>query len=120
MKYPFNRDVIRNFRRMQKVIVNDDKSSVQLHLFWLYVQTYAKERADLHAEKSTPSEPTVIPCPFCGGKVIRYFVSEYKWGAAICNNCGATGPDVRTNYDTSDDAPWHKEALNAWNTRETK
>ena len=60
------------------------------------------------------------PCPFCGGeKVTTWFDSEQgdKWGYASCDGCAARGPDVRTNWDREPDAPWHSEAIAAWNTR---
>lgn len=44
-----------------------------------------------------------LPCPFCGS---TYILSGYKF-AAICNDCGATGPD-------KEHAP---RALKAWNKR---
>ncbi len=61
------------------------------------------------------------PCPFCtdGKSVSTYFDHEQgdKWGYAACDACGSRGPEVRTNYDRADDAPWRAEAIAAWNTR---
>jgi Lar family restriction alleviation protein len=61
------------------------------------------------------------PCPFCteGKSVSTYFDHEQgdKWGYASCDACGSRGPEVRTNYDRADDAPWRAEAIAAWNTR---
>ena len=60
------------------------------------------------------------PCPFCKcEKVTTSFDHEQglKWGYASCDGCAARGPDVRTNWDREPDAPWHSEAIAAWNTR---
>ena len=60
------------------------------------------------------------PCPFCKSeKVTTSFDHEQglKWGYASCDGCAARGPDVRTNWDREPDAPWHSEAIAAWNTR---
>lgn len=61
------------------------------------------------------------PCQFCtqGKTVSTYFDHEQgdKWGYASCDACGARGPEVRTNYDRDDNAPWRAEAIAAWNTR---
>jgi Lar family restriction alleviation protein len=61
------------------------------------------------------------PCPFCtdGKSVSTYFDHEQgdKWGYAACDACGSRGPEVRTNYDRANDAPWRAEAIAAWNTR---
>lgn len=63
-----------------------------------------------------PSE--VKPCPFCGHPRVLYRLTDgYKWGAAMCGQCGATACEVRTGYNQSDDAPWHARALEEWNTR---
>jgi len=40
-----------------------------------------------------------------------------KWGGVVCGNCGARGPEVRTNYKNSDSEPWHELALKEWETR---
>lgn len=69
---------------------------------------------------TTPA-PELMPCPFCteGKSVSTYFDHEQgdKWGYASCDACGARGPEVRTNYDRDDNAPWRAEAIAAWNTR---
>lgn len=58
------------------------------------------------------------PCPFCGGTHVYYITTQgAKWGSAVCSECGVIGPEVRTGYDQSENAPWHVEALEAWNTR---
>lgn len=65
--------------------------------------------------------PELKPCPFCGeGKTAStYFDHEQgdKWGYASCDACGARGPEVRTEYDRNDNAPWRGKAIAAWNTR---
>lgn len=63
------------------------------------------------------TDENTVPCPFCGATSVSFArVDGYKWGAVICS-CGAQGPDVRTSYDISENAPWHKEALMEWNKR---
>ncbi|MBU6408058.1 MAG: Lar family restriction alleviation protein [Alphaproteobacteria bacterium] len=61
------------------------------------------------------------PCPFCGEDVAITYPqagdTREKWGAATCISCGAVGPDVRTDYDTSENAPWRAEAIKEWNRR---
>ena len=65
--------------------------------------------------------PELKPCPFCteGKNVSTYFDREQgdKWGYASCDACGARGPEVRTNYDRDDNAPWRAKAIAAWNIR---
>lgn len=59
-------------------------------------------------------------CPFCGGDdVVTVLDREQgqKWGFAGCNSCAARGPEVRTGYDTADEAPWRAEAIAEWNRR---
>lgn len=67
------------------------------------------------------SDAPLLPCPFCteGKTVSTYFDHEQgdKWGYASCDACGARGPEVRTNYDRDDNAPWRAEAIAAWNRR---
>lgn len=61
------------------------------------------------------------PCPFCGCElgITTSFDHEQgdKWGYASCGECAARGPEVRTQYAREHDAPWHYEAIAAWNTR---
>jgi len=58
------------------------------------------------------------PCPFCGEKSTSYIDSQgTKWGCVVCNDCGAWGPEVRTGYDLSENAEWHKDADREWNIR---
>jgi hypothetical protein len=62
---------------------------------------------------------TLKPCPFCGGVPdgnCFYADQGDKWGRVVCG-CGAQGPEVRTSYDVSEDAPWHDDAIAEWNTR---
>lgn len=60
-------------------------------------------------------------CPFCGTKKHLHYSLDRsqgeKYGYVECSNCGAKGPDVRTNYKNSDNEPWHKHALSEWNGR---
>ena len=57
------------------------------------------------------------PCPFCGDTCASCQATGAKWGAVVCGNCGARGPEVRTGYDISENAPWHDQAYKEWNTR---
>ena len=62
------------------------------------------------------------PCPFCGwhGDSLDFIADAsqgYKWGSGYCPECGATSGEVRTGYDTSENAEWHEEAIAAWNRR---
>lgn len=60
------------------------------------------------------------PCPFCGGKMEKPdFPTNQgtKWGRIECDTCCACGPEVRTGYDVSENADWHKEAIEEWNKR---
>jgi Lar family restriction alleviation protein len=61
----------------------------------------------------------VTECPFCGSEAAVNFVVDQgrKWGRAVCADCRASGPEVRTNYDISERAEWHKDAVEAWNAR---
>ena len=60
------------------------------------------------------------PCPFCGETPDitnpATFIDHQgtKWGSV---QCCALGPEVRTGYDVSKNAPWHEDAIAAWNTR---
>jgi len=61
------------------------------------------------------------PCPFCGeqkGIEVSFIESQgFKWGHAVCCNCGACGPEVRTSYNREPDAPWKDQARKEWNER---
>jgi len=59
----------------------------------------------------------LLPCPFCGDvpSTIEADGNQgFKWGRV---RCCIEGPEVRTGYDTSANAPWHAAAAQAWNTR---
>ena len=62
----------------------------------------------------------ILPCPFCGATptppACYYADQGDKWGRVVCG-CGAEGPDVRTQYNLADDAPWHADAVEEWNQR---
>jgi hypothetical protein len=56
----------------------------------------------------------LLPCPFCGGQCAQLVIDQgYKW-AHYEPSC----LEVRTSYNVSEDAPWHTEAIAAWNTRQ--
>jgi len=58
------------------------------------------------------------PCPFCGCKSVSYETNQgTKWGFAVCDQCRACGPEVRTSYNTSENAEWHIQANIEWNNR---
>jgi len=63
---------------------------------------------------------TIAFCPFCGeSKNFGFEVDQGdKWGRVVCKSCAAEGPEVRTSYDMSDNAPWRNSAIAAWNRRE--
>ena len=70
----------------------------------------------------TPAEGVVVPlpCPFCGNTNAAPFLDDtqgMKWGSAMCPECSARGPEVRTAYDTSKKASWRTEAIEEWNAR---
>lgn len=61
----------------------------------------------------------ILPCPFCGSTDLAFIADERlggKWGYGECQ-CGIQTGDVRTGYDNSDNAPWHQDIINEWNTR---
>ena len=50
-------------------------------------------------------------CPICGAdNMCTDFTDGFKWGRAYCNSCDCGGPEVRTGYEESLDAPWREEA----------
>lgn len=57
-------------------------------------------------------------CTFCESDnlTIKSYLSD-KQGHVQCLNCGAKGPDVKVYYIKGVENPWHKEAIEAWNTR---
>ena len=59
----------------------------------------------------------VATCPICGSDRIVFQLADgpkSKWGAAYCAACHMAGPEVRTQYDDSENAPWHGDALEQW------
>jgi Lar family restriction alleviation protein len=71
--------------------------------------------------KASPMEDSSMKaCPFCGESDTEMEADQLqgtKWGRVVCRNCGGIGPEVRTDYDTSANAPWHAEAIEEWNRR---
>lgn len=66
-------------------------------------------------------QDALAPCPFCGevpppGCFIMDTAQGNKWGYVQCG-CGVKGPEVRTEYNPSPDAPWHSRAAKEWNRR---
>jgi len=55
------------------------------------------------------------PCPFCGSSNVGMMAAQPKWGCVECVSCGARGPEVRTEYETSDH--WRDAAVAEWNRR---
>lgn len=69
------------------------------------------------AARLAASVPT---CPFCAGTTVATHLDETqgtKWGYASCGECSARGPEVRTKYDCSEQAPWRAQALTEWANR---
>lgn len=65
--------------------------------------------------------PKPLPCPFCGFEIDPededYFDpcrDSPKWGSIICQ-CGATGPEIRTGYQSW--KIWRRTAILLWNRR---
>ncbi len=61
------------------------------------------------------------PCPFCGNTEITVHEgSTFRWITARCEECGATGPEIRKNL--GDGTPLAKQqaaAIQEWNYRPT-
>ena len=56
-------------------------------------------------------------CPWCGDVGVSYEEqSTYRWGAAVCDDCGVVGPEIRKQYGEAE-ADWAPRALEAWNRR---
>ena len=57
------------------------------------------------------SNQSEYKCPICGADSLSTdFTDGFKWGRAYCNSCDCGGPEVRTGYEESLDAPWREEA----------
>lgn len=59
-------------------------------------------------------------CPFCGGERFKAYStwvpSEADYWFAVCEDCGARGPEVACkSRDPKDE--WESRAFDAWNTR---
>lgn len=70
-----------------------------------------------------PSSKDIVPCPFCGGKLVDTEEgSTFRWMVACCAECGAQGPEVRVQT-LGDGSPkqWNEQgcidALAEWNKR---
>ena len=60
------------------------------------------------------------PCMFCGhiDTYDSYIPTDgNKWGARFCGCCGATGPEVQTNYIFDSRQDWMDDADKEWNRR---
>jgi len=73
--------------------------------------------------KPKSQDPKPIPCPYCGyeqekGLFIRNDITQRA--AVKCDNCGATGPEMTTKYDTQEGVSWHGDAIKKWNIRSVK
>ena len=53
-------------------------------------------------------------CPFCGKQCSQLVIDQGDKWAHYEPSC----LEVRTRYNTNDDAPWIAEAITAWNTRQ--
>jgi Lar family restriction alleviation protein len=62
---------------------------------------------------------TPKPCPFCGETSVT--VEEgttFRWRIAVCNACGAQGPEVRRTENLAAAATESNyRAVEAWNVR---
>ena len=77
-----------------------------------------QEMLDGRCSDFTSSKVMIKPCPFCGCKTVSYDTNQgTKWGFAVCGQCSACGPEVRTGYDISENAEWHIQANIEWNNR---
>ena len=78
------------------------------------------EGAQVVAAVGSPLEPTVRPCPFCGGtKGTDEQGETYRWRLWRCA-CGVAGPEVRCYISGSGQGgvkEARKLALAAWNER---
>lgn len=65
---------------------------------------------------------TIKPCPFCGLPDVGFKEgSTFRWVVAVCHNCGAQAPEVRSDMLSDDPLDAGKKdranALEAWNRR---
>ena len=83
-----------------------------------YMEPYIQHAVDALAALTTEDRVTNTPkpCPFCGETSTTQIATQgEKWGALVCTDCGAYGPEVRTNYDKPE--TWRADAVAAWNRR---
>lgn len=69
---------------------------------------------------TTFAAPDAQACPFCGmtdATTCVDYEQGTKWGAVVCNFCSARGPEVRTEYNLAESAPWRNDAVQEWNRR---
>lgn len=69
------------------------------------------------------TDQNVKPCPFCGGKKVTIAEGDsFRWRKAVCDNCGATAPEVPIQtFGAGNKHDWERravyDAVEAWNTR---
>ena len=73
------------------------------------------EYGRIHTDGSrSGGQPVLKPCPHCGKQCADLIIDQGdKWA-----HYSASCLEVRTGYNISDDAPWHDEAIAAWNNRQ--
>ena len=71
---------------------------------------------------TSTSEPTLLPCPWCGQAMERPDVREtstFRWRAVM--GCCTSGPEIRHDTMADDQAAAEVDsrvrAIEAWNTR---
>ena len=65
-------------------------------------------------------EKSIKPCPWCKETKVQTEIDTtqgYKYGYAFCCFCFAHGPEVRSDYNESENAPWREKAIERWNER---
>lgn len=55
----------------------------------------------------------LLPCPFCGENCADLVINQGNKWAHYEPGC----LEIRTGYVIDENAPWQKEAIDAWNTR---